>query len=55
MIDIFYNPNIMFNNIKKKIKLAKIWAIIFAVIFVILIISNIYLLVEVQNLKELIK
>ena len=45
----------MFNGIKKKIKLAKIWAIIFAVIFVSLIISNIYLLVEVSQLKELIK
>jgi hypothetical protein len=45
----------MFNWIKKKIKLAKIWAIIFAVIFLGLIFSNIYLLVEVSHLKELIK
>lgn len=45
----------MFHKIKQRIKIAKIWAIIFATIFILLIISNIYLLIEVENLNNLVK
>jgi hypothetical protein len=45
----------MFNSIKQKIKIAKVWAIIFSIIFISLILSNIYLLIELDNIKELIK
>ncbi len=45
----------MFNKIKeikRKIKLAKIWAIIFAVIFIILVLNNIYLTYKVISLQN---
>ena len=38
-------------EIKQKIKLAKIWAIIFAIIFVLLIINSICLTYKVHNLE----
>ncbi len=38
-------------EIKRKIKLAKIWAIIFWIIFTLLIINNIYLTYKVHNLE----
>ena len=45
----------MFKEIKRKIKMAKISAVVFAIIFVSLIISNIYLLFAVHNLQEIMK
>ena len=38
-------------DIKKKIKLAKIWVIIFALIFISLIVNSIYLTVKVNSLE----
>ena len=38
-------------EIKKKIKLAKIWAIIFWIIFVLLIVNNIYNTYKINNLE----
>ena len=45
----------MFDWIKKKIKLAKIGAIIFAIIFVLLIASTIFLLVKNAKLERELK
>lgn len=43
----------MFKEIKRRIKIAKISAIIFAIIFISMIISNIYLLITVHKIKEI--
>jgi len=45
----------MFKEIKRRIKIAKVSAIIFAITFISLIISNIYLLIVVHKLEELVK
>ncbi|GEM_PF-2596693 len=42
----------MFDNIKRKIKFAKISVIILSIIFILMIISNIYLLVKTNNLEK---
>lgn len=43
----------MFNKIKKKIKLAKTWAIILWIILIILIINNIYLTYKVMEFNSI--
>ena len=42
-------------DIKKKIKLAKLWAIIFAIIFIALIINSICLTYKVIKLENIIE
>ncbi len=41
----------MFKKLKKKIKLAKIWVIIFALVFISLIVNSIYLTLKVDRLE----
>ena len=43
---------IMFNKIKNKIKIAKIWVIIISVLFLAMIISNIYLNYKVYKINK---
>ena len=42
----------MFSKIKQKIKLAKIWWIIIAALFILMIVSNIYLNCKVVYLEK---
>lgn len=43
----------MFKNIKKKIKLAKLWAIIFWIVFLLLILNSICLTYKVHKLEKM--
>jgi len=52
---IFITKNYMFKkieNIKKKIRLAKIWAIIFAIVFVTLIGATVFQQFQIMELSE---
>ncbi len=49
---IFFKKNIMFKKIKRKIKLVKIWVIIFWITFFALILSSIYLNYKVIQLEK---
>lgn len=42
----------MFEKIKRKIKFAKIWIIIFLALFIFMLISNIFLIIKIFSLKE---
>jgi len=42
----------MFKKLRNKIKLAKIWALIFSIIFLALIINNLYLTYNVYQLNK---
>lgn len=42
----------MFKKLRNKIKLAKIWALIFSIIFLVLIINSIYLTYKVYQLNN---